>query len=228
MLLHEYVCRGLCFQFCSTFRFHEMSSSQCYVHRDVALWAMRLFRHHRRYDDLCHLMFEQFQFFFEVSGTDSDFCWGFTGCPGSYISFVDSCVVFWTTQDRFAQFDFMRSLIVLRTFQGTRFTCDDFNWGVEWYLWLLQGISAQGGVCCIVFRNLFTCCTMEGVLMDYGVPTVLDVAHLQLYFVSAKKKSCLPLYIVQGSHRIEERESFYILMARRGSVLSCIVILLQL
>jgi hypothetical protein len=34
---------------------------------------------------------------------------------------------------------------------------------------------------------------------------VLDVAHLQLYFVSAKKESCLPLYIVPGSHRIDER-----------------------
>jgi hypothetical protein len=125
---------------------------------------------------------------------------------GSFVCFVDSCVVFWKTQDWFAQFEFMRSLIVLWTFQGTRFTCDDFSWGVECYLWLLQGISAQGGVCCIVFRNLFTCCTMEGVLTDYGVPTVLDVAHLQLYFVSAKKESCLPLYIVPGSHRIDERE----------------------
>jgi hypothetical protein len=47
---------------------------------------------------------------------------------------------------------------------------------------------------------------MEGVLKDYGVSTVLAVAHLQLYFVSAKKESCLSLYIVQGSHRIDERE----------------------
>ena len=78
-----------------------------------------------------------------------------------------------------------------------------------------------------MIRNLFTCCTMEGVLKDYGVPTVLDVAHLQLYFVSTKKESCLPLYIVQRSHRIDERK-LHILIARRGSVLSCIVMLLRL
>jgi hypothetical protein len=41
---------------------------------------------------------------------------------------------------------------------------------------------------------------------------------IQLYFVSAKKESCLPLYIVQCSHKIDER----------GFVLSSIVILLQL
>jgi hypothetical protein len=44
-----------------------------------------------------------------------------------------------------------------------------------------------------------------GVLTDYGMLNVLDVAHLQLYFVSAKKESCLPLYIVPGSHRIDKR-----------------------
>ena len=32
---------------------------------------------------------------------------------------------------------------------------------------------------------------------------------LQLYFVSAKKESCLPLYIVEGSHRIHERDTPY-------------------
>jgi hypothetical protein len=48
-----------------------------------------------------------------------------------------------------------------------------------------------------------------GVLTDYGMLTVLDVAHLQLYFVSTKKESCLPFYIVPSSHRIEERVSPY-------------------
>ena len=58
---------------------------------------------------------------------------------------------------------------------------------------------------------------------------VLDVAHIQLYFVSAKKESCSPLYIIPGSHRIDERErDFSILIARRGFVLSCIVILLPI
>jgi hypothetical protein len=33
---------------------------------------------------------------------------------------------------------------------------------------------------------------------------------VQLYFVSAKKESCLPLYIVQGSHRIDERKIHHI------------------
>jgi hypothetical protein len=42
-----------------------------------------------------------------------------------------------------------------------------------------------------------------GVLTDYNKLNVLDVAYLQLYFVSAKKESCLPLYIVPGSHRID-------------------------
>jgi hypothetical protein len=36
---------------------------------------------------------------------------------------------------------------------------------------------------------------MEGVIADYDMPTVLYIAHLQLYFVSAKKENCLPLYI---------------------------------
>jgi hypothetical protein len=31
------VCRGLCLLVYSTFKFHEMSSSQCYLHQDVAL-----------------------------------------------------------------------------------------------------------------------------------------------------------------------------------------------
>jgi hypothetical protein len=44
-----------------------------------------------------------------------------------------------------------------------------------------------------------------GVLTDYDMLNVLDVAHLQLYFVSAKKESFLPLYIVPDSHRIDER-----------------------
>jgi hypothetical protein len=44
-----------------------------------------------------------------------------------------------------------------------------------------------------------------GVLTDYGMLNVLDVAHLHLYFMSGKKESCLPLYIVPGSHRIDER-----------------------
>jgi hypothetical protein len=65
------VCRGLCLLVCSTFRFHEMSSSQCYVHQDVALWAMRSLRHHRRYDDLCHLMIEHFQFWRLVTQTQT-------------------------------------------------------------------------------------------------------------------------------------------------------------
>jgi hypothetical protein len=46
---------------------------------------------------------------------------------------------------------------------------------------------------------------MEEVLMDYGVPSVLDVTHLQLYFVSVKKESYLPLYIVTSSNIIDER-----------------------
>jgi hypothetical protein len=48
-----------------------------------------------------------------------------------------------------------------------------------------------------------------GVLMDYGMLNVLDVAHLQLYFVSVKKENCLPFYIVSGSHRIDERVPLY-------------------
>jgi hypothetical protein len=65
------VCRGLCLLVCSTFRFHEMSSSQCYVHQDIALRAMRSLRHHRRYDDLCHLMIEHFPFWRLVTQTQT-------------------------------------------------------------------------------------------------------------------------------------------------------------
>lgn len=130
------VCRGLCFLVCSTFRFHEMSSSQCYVHQDVALWAMRSPMHHRRW---WLMSFNDWavSFSLEVSGTDSDFYWVLWKTQVSYVCFVDSCVVFRAAYRWFAQCDFMRSLLVLWTFQGTRFTCDDFNWGVECYLWLL-------------------------------------------------------------------------------------------
>jgi hypothetical protein len=55
---------------------------------------------------------------------------------------------------------------------------------------------------------------------------VLDIAYLQLYFMSAKKESCLPLYIVPGSHRIDCESST--ILAHRGFVLSCIVILLPI
>jgi hypothetical protein len=55
-----------------------------------------------------------------------------------------------------------------------------------------------------MIRNLFTVLQI-GVLTDYGMSTVLDVADLQLYFVSAKKESCLPLYIVPVSHKIDEK-----------------------
>ena len=40
MLLHEYCLPR--FVLCDTFRFHEMSSSQCYVHRNVALLSYAL------------------------------------------------------------------------------------------------------------------------------------------------------------------------------------------
>jgi hypothetical protein len=83
------VCQGLCLLVCSTFRFHEMSFSQCYVHQDVALWAMRSLRHYRRYDDLCHLLIELFQF------------WGqwhrlrlLLGDQSLFVCFVNSYVVF--------------------------------------------------------------------------------------------------------------------------------------
>jgi hypothetical protein len=37
-----------------------------------------------------------------------------------------------------------------------------------------------------------------GVITDYGMLTVLGVAHIQLYFMSTKKESCLPpLYNVR-------------------------------
>jgi hypothetical protein len=55
---------------------------------------------------------------------------------------------------------------------------------------------------------------------------VLDVAYLQLYFVSAKKESCLPLYIVPGSHRIDCESST--ILAHRWFVLLCIIILLPI
>jgi hypothetical protein len=57
---------------------------------------------------------------------------------------------------------------------------------------LKRGYDLGYHTCCIVFRNPFTYCTMEGVLTDYGVSTVLDVAHLQLYFVFQKKRVVCP------------------------------------
>jgi hypothetical protein len=74
---------------------------------------------------------------------------------------------------------------------------------------------------------LTTCCIIDGVVTDYDIPTVLDVVHLQLCFMSTKKESCLSLYIVPGSHRIDW-ESSTILIARKGFVLSCIVILIPI
>lgn len=121
----------------------------------------------------------------------------------------------------------MRSLLVLWTFPGTRFTCDDFNWGVDAIYDYCKGFRLKVECYFIVFRIPYKCCTTDGVLPDYGMPTVLDVAWLQLCFVSTKKDSCLPLYIVPASHRIDERESSTRL-ARRGFVLSCNVILLPI
>jgi hypothetical protein len=70
---------------------------------------------------------------FEVSGTDLEFYWVLwnTQVRVSHLLCWQLCLLFW-----FAQCDLMRSLFVLWTFQDTRFTCDDFNWGVECYLWL--------------------------------------------------------------------------------------------
>jgi hypothetical protein len=70
---------GLCLLVCSTFKFHEMSSSQCYVYQDVALRAMLSLTHHRRNDDLCHLTIEHFQFWRLVTQTQTFI--GFYGRP---------------------------------------------------------------------------------------------------------------------------------------------------
>jgi hypothetical protein len=53
--------------------------------------------------------------------------------------------------------------------------------------------------CCIVIRNLFTCYTMEGVLTDYGMSTVLDIT---LFRVRQERELFAHIYS-PGSHSIE-------------------------
>ena len=60
------VCWGLCFWFVPWDEFFTMLwASRC------CSWAMRSLRHHRSYDDLCHLMIEQFQFWRLVAQTQT-------------------------------------------------------------------------------------------------------------------------------------------------------------
>ena len=90
ILLHKYCLPR--FVLCGTFRFHEMGSSQCYVHRDVALWAIRSFRHHRRYDDLCHLIDDWAVFSFGGQWHRLRLYWVLWITQASFVCFVDSCV----------------------------------------------------------------------------------------------------------------------------------------
>ena len=86
--------------------------------------------------------------------------------------------------------------------QDTRFTCDDLIEELNAIYDYCKGFRLKVEIVEYDPKSIYL---QIGVLTDYGMLNVLDVAYLQLYFVSAKKESCLPLYIVAGSHRIDER-----------------------
>jgi uncharacterized Fe-S center protein len=73
------------------------------------------------------------------------------------------------------------------------------------YAILAFAVGISIGCCWIWSESHIPVVLQIGVLTDYDMLNMLDVAHLQLYFVSIKKESCLPLYIVPGSHKIDER-----------------------
>ena len=75
--------------------------------------------------------------------------------------------------------------------------------------------------------TLLFCYALNPNLIIPCMESYRNKACLQLRFISAKTESCLPLYIVSGSHRLDcEIERSTGSIAREGLVLSCIVILL--
>jgi hypothetical protein len=200
------VCRGMYFLICSTFRFYEMGPSQCYVHQDIALWAIRSLRHHWRYDDLCHSMIEQFQYLRSVAQTQifiepyerPKFALWETQVHLSTLLTV--VFVFQMTYCWFDQCDFMRNLFVLWTFQGTKLLVMTL---IELSMTIIRDFDSRWRLLNMI-RILFTCCTTD------RSPNGLRYANRARRSISTTlfyvyQKNYLPFYIVPDSYRINEK-----------------------
>ena len=85
------------------------------------------------------------------------------------VYFVDSCAVFWTTYWLICLIWLHEKFISPKwTFPGTRFTCDDFNWGVDAIYDYCKGFRLKVECYFIVFRIPYKYCTTDGVLPDYA------------------------------------------------------------